>query len=133
MTRFVIDAPTAVRLLQENIQVASEHQLVAPASLRSQAMSLLYGQVRSGLIEAEAARAFLEDLAGMKIRLLGDRVSRATAWTLAQKLDWDDTAPAEFLAVCVLQADALVTEDRVLQGAADSLGLSLADIGRLSS
>lgn len=45
----------------------------------------------------------------MRIRLLGDRVSRATAWKLASQFDWDDTANAEYVAVAQLQADALVT------------------------
>ena len=54
----------------------------------------------------------------MKIRLLGDRVSRATAWKLADRLGWDDIGPAEYLAVATLQADALVTDDEALASAA---------------
>ena len=47
----------------------------------------------------------------MKIRLLGDRVSRGLAWKLAEQLDWDDTSDAEFVSVAKLQADAFVTLD----------------------
>jgi hypothetical protein len=47
----------------------------------------------------------------LKIRLLGDRVSRRTAWQLAMTHDWATIHAAEYLAVARLQADALVTED----------------------
>jgi len=57
----------------------------------------------------------------LKIRLLGDRVSRARAWELAERLGWPDTQPAEYLAVAALQADVLVTDDHTLATAA--LGL----------
>ena len=47
----------------------------------------------------------------IKIRLLGDRVSRKTAWRVAREHDWDTLRDAEYLAVTRLQADALVTVD----------------------
>jgi hypothetical protein len=47
----------------------------------------------------------------MKMRLLGDRVSRRTAWRFARQHDWDSLRDAEYLAVTRLQADALVTVD----------------------
>ena len=57
----------------------------------------------------------------MKIRLLGDRVSRATAWKIAAALGWDDIGDAEYLAVASLQADALVTDDESLAAAAEGI------------
>ena len=48
------------------------------------------------------------------MRLLGDRVSRRTAWKLAREHGLDSTFDAEYLAVCKLRADALVTIDRAL-------------------
>lgn len=57
----------------------------------------------------------------MKIRLLGDRVSRATAFRLAELLDWDDTALAEYLAVATLQADVLIAADDALVRGAEGL------------
>ena len=41
------------------------------------------------------------------MRLLGDRVSRRTAWKIAQEQGWETTFDAEYLAVTKLQADAL--------------------------
>ncbi len=41
----------------------------------------------------------------------GDRVSRRTAWRIADEQGWDTLRDAEHLAVVRLQADALVTVD----------------------
>jgi len=79
--------------------------------LRSQALSLLYRDVRRGELDRARARTLLDGITTMKIRLLGDRVSRAVAWQLAEQLDADDTVAAEYLAVARLQADALVPSD----------------------
>ncbi|WP_130177917.1 hypothetical protein [Cryobacterium sp. SO1] len=114
MTRFTIDAPVALRLIRSAVPPAPQHRLVAPSGLRSQVMSLLYREVRAGCLEDAIARRQLDVLAGLKIRLLADRVSRSTAWKIATELDWDDIGPAEYLAVTRLQADALVTEDESL-------------------
>ncbi|MGW4946581.1 hypothetical protein ACWEOZ_33920 [Actinoplanes sp. NPDC004185] len=114
MTRYTIDAPTAIRLVRDGVPVAADHQLVAPNVLRSQALSLLYRQTRQGEIAAADARALLDGITTMKIRLLGDRVSRQTAWRVAEQLGWDDTVAAEYVAVAQLQADAFVTLDEEL-------------------
>lgn len=122
MTRFAIDAPTALRIVRADPGVAARitgsHQLVGPALLRSDALSILYRDVRSGALDERTGRQQLEGLAGLKIRLLGDRVSRSTAWKIARQLDQPDTVMAEYLAVATLQADALVSQDEALVSAA---------------
>jgi predicted nucleic acid-binding protein len=107
----VIDAPVALRLAAEPSALDAEHRLVAPNILRSEAMSILYRDVRAGIRTRDEARALLDPLTALKIRLLGDRVSRGTAWKIAEELDWDDIREAEYLAVTRLQADAFVTLD----------------------
>lgn len=111
MTRFAIDSLTAVRLVREGITVPDAHQLVGPNLLRSQALSQLYRAVRAGELTADEGKRALDGIAIMRIRLLGDRVSRAAAWRIAERLGWDDTAKAEYVAVAQLQADAFVTLD----------------------
>ena len=111
MTRFAIDAVVAIRFLREGRVVPGHHQLVAPAGLRSEVLARLYRDVRVGVLTDRDGRQLLDALAGLKIRLLADRVSRSTAWKIATDLDWDDVGLAEYLAVAKLQADALVTED----------------------
>ncbi|WP_187270731.1 type II toxin-antitoxin system VapC family toxin [Lacisediminihabitans profunda] len=111
MTRYAIDALTAIRLARERLAVPAEHHLVAPKSLQSQALSLLYRAVRRGELTEGEAKAILDGITTMGIRLLGDRVSRGVAWRVAGQLDWDDIGDAEYLAVAQLQADAFVTLD----------------------
>ena len=118
MARYVIDAATLVRIVAEEVTVSSSHQLVAPNAIRSQALELLLRAVRRGEITEAEALARHTRLTELKMRLLGDRVSRRTAWDIAQDQGWDTIADAEYLAVCRLQADALVTIDPEMQRAA---------------
>ena len=46
MTRYVIGPDVAVRLAREDAVIRGGHQLLAPALLRSQVLSLLYQAVR---------------------------------------------------------------------------------------
>ena len=121
MTRFAIDAAIALRLIRDGSDADRRNQLVAPSVLRSHALATLYRGVRAGEITESAGREQLEGLAAMKIRLLGDRVSRATAWKIAAGLGWNDIKDAEYLAVASLQADALVTDDDALAAAAEGI------------
>jgi predicted nucleic acid-binding protein len=111
MTRYVIDAATAIEIASGRVQVAAENSLIAPSLLRSQVLSILYRAVRAGDLTPQQGRALLERVTELKIRLLGDRGSRGTAWRIAEELGWDDTPDAEYLAVTRLQADALIALD----------------------
>lgn len=98
MARYVIDAPTLVQVIERGDELDSRHQLVAPGSVRSQALDLLLTRVHRGeLDEAEALRLH-ERLTETKIRLLNDRVSRRRAWTLARQQGWTSLRDAEYLA-----------------------------------
>lgn len=128
MTRFGIDARTFLVLVRDGRAVDPAHQLVAPGSLRTDALELLLTEVRDGRLEDRAALALHERLTEVKVRLLGDRVSRRTAWDLARRHGWADLRDAEVLAVTRLQADALVTVDPELASkAADIVALAALD------
>ena len=123
--RFAIDAVTALRIVRDDPEIGGRHPLVGPSVLRSHVLSMLHQETSDGAVDEAVARAQLETLAGLKIRLLGDRVSRATAFTIARRLDWPDTAPAEYLAVASLQADVLVAgDDHIAAGAAGIVPLA---------
>jgi predicted nucleic acid-binding protein len=109
--RFVIGADVALRLAREAATVPDAHRLVAPTLLRSQVLAMLYAQERRGELTKKEADRRLDHLRGLRIRLLGDRVSQAHAWRIAAELGRDDTFDAEYLAVTRLQADAFVTLD----------------------
>ena len=132
MTRYVIDAPTLLHLVAEGVEVSPEHQLVAPNIIRSQALSLLLASVRQGDMTEAVALQHHERLTELKMRLLGDRVSRRTAWRIALDNGWETTFDAEYLAVAKLQADALVTIDADLATKADGV-VPLAPVEALSA
>ncbi len=118
MARYVIDAPTLLHLVDVRLHVDPGHQLVAPNSIRSEALELLLRDVRAGKRTETAALQAHERMTEIKMRLLGDRVSRRTAWQLARQHDWNTLRDAEYLAVTRLQADALVTVDPSLAATA---------------
>jgi predicted nucleic acid-binding protein len=131
MTRYVIDAPTLVHLVANDVQVSPRHQLVAPNVIRSQALCLLFEAVRRGDLTETLALQHHERLTELKLRLLGDRVSRRTAWKIAREQGWETTYDAEYLAVTKLQADALVTVDPALAAKAKDL-VPLAELEALT-
>ena len=118
MARYVIDAPTLLYLVDAGLRVVPGHQLVAPSSVRSEALQLLLNDVRAGKRTQAAALEAHGRMTEIKIRLLGDRVSRRTAWQVARQHDWDTLRDAEYIALTRLQADALVTVDPRLAAAA---------------
>lgn len=115
MTRFAIDAPTGLRIVHEGLGPAEPHSLVGPASLRSDVLAMLYREHRAGEVAAEEVRVLQDRLSALKMRLLGDRVSRSEAWRIAALADLDDPRTAEVVAVARLQADVLVTGDPELR------------------
>jgi predicted nucleic acid-binding protein len=132
MARFVIDPPTLVHLCESDGTIDPAHQLVAPNSVRSQALDLLLQRVRAGALSKQEALALHERMTETKMRLLGDRVSRRTAWMLALEHGWSSIEAAEYLAVAQLQADALITLSPALASMATGI-VPLGEVGDLFS
>jgi predicted nucleic acid-binding protein len=107
----VIGPDAALLLAERQAKIAAHHQLLAPTLLRSQVLSQLFSDVQRGLLTRKEAGRRLDYLRGLQVRLLGDRVLQQLAWKLADELGWADTFVAEYLALTLLQADALVTRD----------------------
>jgi predicted nucleic acid-binding protein len=121
MTRYAIDAPTLLHLVTEQLPVDPAHQLVAPNGIRSAALTLLLGLVRTGRLTEKEARDLHTRLTELKIRTLGDRVSRWTSFQIAREQGWHTTYDAEYLAVARLQADAFVTVDEAMAARAQGI------------
>ena len=121
MTRFVVDCDTLLRIAAGEIEVAPEHQLVAPTLVRSQALAALYESARRGEISAPEGIEGVTRINSLKVRFLGDKVLQRTAWRVADQLGWETTYDAEFVALTQLQADALVPSDRKLARAVSGL------------
>jgi predicted nucleic acid-binding protein len=114
VTKFVVDAGAVLHLASAEFEVSDAHELLAPTLLRSQTLSALHEAVQRGEIPADVARDRLTRVRRMKIRLLGDAVLQRRAWDLADRLGWDSTYDAEYVALTQLQADAFVTLDEEL-------------------
>jgi predicted nucleic acid-binding protein len=130
MPRYVIDAPTLLHVVDRGLTVDARHQLVAPNSIRCEALERMLREVRDGRRSEKDALQCHQRMTELKIRLLGDRVSRRTAWDIALAHGWDTLRDAEYLAVTRLQADALVTVDPSLAAVAAGMvpTASLRDI-----
>jgi len=116
MTKFVITPEVALRLAHDHATIAARHRLLAPTLLRSQVLSQLFRKVAGGELTRRDAVRQLDYIRKLSIRLLGDRALQETAWKIAAQLGWPDTLAAEYVALTVLQADALVTLDTKLAG-----------------
>ncbi len=121
MARFVVDCGTLLRIAAGEIEVAPEHRLVAPTLVRSQALAALYEACRQGEISAAVGIERVRRVNSLKVRFLGDKVLQRQAWKVADQLGWDSTFDAEYVALTMLQADALVTSDAELAHAASRL------------
>ncbi|MBI1339181.1 hypothetical protein GC169_03065 [bacterium] len=108
MTRFVIDPEVAVRIVEKRVAPAAGHTLLAPTLLRSEVLDLLYRRVRGGELSEEAGLRLNSDFARLKVRYLGDAVLRRRAWRIAAEADMPSPNLAEYLALTLLQADALI-------------------------
>ena len=121
MTRFVVDCQTLIRIAAREIEVAPEHNLLAPTLVRSQALATLYDAARRGEISAAEGRERMLRINSLKVRFLGDRALQQSAWKVADQLGWETTSDAEFVALTQLQGDAFVTSDADLARAVSGL------------
>jgi predicted nucleic acid-binding protein len=111
VTRFVVDCGVVLQLAGQEFKLPPEHELLAPTLLRSQTLSALHQAVHAGELEPDVARDRLRRVNALPIRLLGDAVLRRRAWEVADRLGLAQTYDAEYVALTLLQADALVTLD----------------------
>lgn len=130
MSKYVIGPDVAIALAEKGAR--TEHELLAPAVLRSHVLSMLYARVRNGELTKKTADTHLNYIRGLRIRLLGDRVLQQTAWRIAEELGWEDTSTAEYVALARLHGDALVTLDKKLARELDGVlpVAALADLIR---
>jgi len=110
LTRFVVDCGTLLGIVAGEIDVAADHQLVAPTLVRSQALSALYeAALRGEITRAEGLERALR-MNSLKVRFLGDKVLQQQAWKVAEKLGWETTYTAEFVALTALVVPGIVRQ-----------------------
>jgi predicted nucleic acid-binding protein len=111
MARFVVDCQTLLQIAAGEVEVAPEHQLVAPTLVRSQALAALYEAAGRAGISASDGLERVTRINSLRVRFLGDKVLQRQAWKIADELGWESTYDAEYVALTKLQADAFVTAD----------------------
>jgi hypothetical protein len=94
-------------VVEQQLILDASHTLVAPNLVLIDLLGTLLADVRNGARNEKAALELHTRATETKIRLLGDRVSRRTAWNLAMQLGCE-LRDAEYLAVVKLQADGQV-------------------------
>jgi predicted nucleic acid-binding protein len=72
--RFVVECETLLRVAAGEIEVAAEHQLVAPTLVRSQALAALYEAARREEITRAEGLERVRRINSLKVRFLGDKV-----------------------------------------------------------
>ena len=130
MARFIVDASAVLRLAAEEFEGPGDHELLAPTLLRSQTLNALHEAMHRGELSEADANARIARIAEIPIRLLGDAVLRRRAWKVADELGWGSTYDAEYVALTILQGDALITLDEELARQAERL-VSIASIDEL--
>jgi predicted nucleic acid-binding protein len=121
MTRYVIGPDVAIRLAQDEVAIATDHQILAPTLIRSQLLARLFDAVGRGELTKKDAERHLDYVRRLRIRLLGDRVLQAVAWQVADQMRWSDTYNAEYVALAQLRGDAFITLDEELAAAVRDL------------
>jgi hypothetical protein len=86
MTRYVTGPDVAIRLARDQVAMGDEHQILAPALLRPQMLSLLCQAVHHGEMTKKDAGRRLSYVRGPRIQLPGDRVLQNVAWKVAGHL-----------------------------------------------
>ena len=61
MARYAVDAPTLLHIVDQDLAIHPSHQLVAPSSIRTEALELLLRDVRDGKRSGREAMACRED------------------------------------------------------------------------
>ena len=130
MARFIVDASAVLQLAAEEFEGPGDHELLAPTLLRSQTLNALHEAMHRGELSEADANARIARIAEIPIRLLGDAVLRRRAWKVADELGWGSTYDAEYVALTILQGDALITLDAELARQAERL-VSIASIDEL--
>lgn len=83
----MIDAPTLLHVVIDDVPVSPRHQIVAPNLIRSQRYPCFSRPCGHGDLTEEMALQHHERFTEVKMRLLSDRVSRRTAWKIAREQD----------------------------------------------
>jgi predicted nucleic acid-binding protein len=117
LTRFVIDASTALYLASADRGVPSGHELHAPSLMHSEAMSALHEASWRGDVAPEIALGHRDRLLQLPVTVHGDEGNLIEAWSLTDRFGWAKTYDAQYVALAHSLGCALLTLDaRLVRG-----------------
>jgi predicted nucleic acid-binding protein len=118
--RLVVDASVLVEIALSGgrLEGLGGHDLIGPALLHSESASTLAELAWRGVISSEHARAAVDYVIGVPLRIVTPPGHFGRSIELAQSLGWAKTYDAEYLALAVHENATLVTLDaRLKRGA----------------
>src|SRR5690242_11274344 len=112
-----IDASVAAMacVRTDGFELFADHDLIAPALLRSEVSSALHEAKWRREIDGQAADAAIQRLLEAPIELHHDEDLARQAWRLADQLGMAKTYDAEYLALAMMRRCRLVTADARLR------------------
>jgi predicted nucleic acid-binding protein len=124
----VVDTGLALRAAISGFDAVldTQHELVAPPLLWSEARSVLHEAAWRGEISGDLARSAHERLRTLRIRSRSPRRVGDEAWHIADMLGWARTYDAEFIALASVLSCRLVTIDARLRRGAHRLGFVIS-------
>lgn len=126
----VVDASFVVTacLATDGFAKFAREDLAAPPLLWPECRSVLHRMAWLGEIAPAAGIRAHERLESSPVSSRNPRQLGSEAWKLADELGWAKTYDAEYLAVARLSRARLLTLDGRMLGAAERLGIEIAEI-----
>lgn len=125
--RLVVDASVAIPACasHDGWRPFRRHELVAPPLLLSECLSGLHEALDRGEVSETLARASLEQVASMPVRIRSHTRLAGEAWAIVEQLGWAKTYDAEYLALARLLGCRLLTMDGRLRRGTQHLKITI--------
>jgi len=120
---WLIPAQRTAAIQQRWLAFSRNDELLAPPLVLAECTSILLGEVQARRMIPDFARALLDRLFRLPIRLVERAQVHETAFEIAQRLGWKKAYDAEYVAVAQIEDGELLTLDAGLHRGARRLSI----------